>query len=391
MNMPLDPSALTQAAFTESGAFHACVLDRQALLNLGPEWEELIDNALEANAYYSRQYVEALLTHLERRPVKALAVYRGPQLAALLFFVTDRRHWFGLAKVNKTWTTLYTTLTVPLIDKRYANETIEALVTAMGDGTAGSRIWFCPEITLEGEVTMRLSAALRARNLPIQKLDVFDRATMCRKGSFEEHRQSQFSRKRRKELERVRRRLSEKGAVTDVTYTSGPELDQAVEEFLRIEASGWKGDRGTALGCSEASRAFARQAFGNHKGKSITRADLLFLDGRPIAGELTIMMGRTGFTIKCAFDETYRSEGAGLLLFENGIRHFLDEDWADQLDSATAEGHMIGRLWNSSIKMGDVLLVAGPSFLPFSAYVTLETCRRWARAKAKSIVASLRR
>ncbi|PCJ68746.1 MAG: hypothetical protein COA62_12965 [Rhodobiaceae bacterium] len=390
MNMPLDPSTMPQTSITESDAFRTCVLDRQALLNLGPEWEELSDNALEANAYYNRQYVEALLTHLERRPVKALAVYRGPQLAALLFFVTDRQHWLGLAKVNKTWTTLYTTLTIPLVDKRHADETIEALVIAMGDGTAGSKIWLCPDITLEGDVTTRLSAALRARNLPTQKFDVFERATMTRRGSFEEHRQSQFSRKRRKELERIRRRLSEKGTVTDATYTSGPELDQAVEEFLRIEASGWKGDRGTALGCSEASRAFARQAFGNHKGKSITRADLLFLDGKPIAGELTIMMGRTGFTIKCAFDETYRSEGVGLLLFENCIRHFLDNDWADHLDSAAAGGHMIGRLWNSSIKMGDILFAAGPSLLPFSAYVTLETCRRWARAKAKSIVASLR-
>jgi len=391
MNMALDTSSLAQSSKASGDKLQARILDRDELLSLGNAWDELVAHALEENAYYCRQYVTALLAHVEKRPVKALAVYRGNTLVALLPFITDRRHWLGLAKINKAWTTLYTTLSIPLIDVRCADEAIDVLVTAMGDGTAGSTIWLLPSVTLEGDVYVRLAKTLVDRDLSERHFDTFDRAVMNQNGNFEDHKKNQFSKKRRKELERIRRRLSDKGVVSERTYTEGPELEHAVEEFLRIEASGWKGDQGTALSCSDASRAFARQAFGPNDGKSITRADMLMLGDKPIAAELTIQTGRTGFTIKCAFDETYRTQGAGLLLFENCIRNFLDNDWADRLDSAAAGGHMIEALWNGTIKMGDVLLAAGPTRLPFSFYSRLEATRRTLRAQAKSIVNRLRR
>lgn len=349
-------------------------------LALGPEWETLIAQALEENAYYARQYVEASLTHIERRKVKALTVWAGDTLVALLPFVTERWRWLGLTRANVAWKTPYSTLTAPLIDRRFAGPAIDALTTAMQQMPGA---WLFPELTLTGEVNKQLSNVWESKGVSREVFAAFDRAVMVHGEDFEHHRHTVFSKKRRKELERVRKRLSDLGTITETHATSGPALDHAVEEFLRIEASGWKGNQGTALGSSERTRAFAREAFGNRNGQSLARADLLLLNGTAIAAYLTLQTGSTGFTIKCAFDEAYRSQGVGLILFENMIRNFLNGHWATKLDSAANEGHMIGALYNSTIAMGD-LLVYGPELVvPFAIITGLESLRRQIRAKAK--------
>jgi len=323
--------------------------------------------------------------------VKAITVWRDTRLIALLPFVTNRAHWGGLASLNMGWTTPYSMLSVPLIDRRDADAAAVALVNAMGNTDHQGPVWLLPEMSLAGPVNTLFAPLIAERNFKVRVFDAFDRAILSHGDTFEAHMTTHVSRKRRKELRRNRKRLQETGALSFVACADGPALDHAVQEFLRIEASGWKGTRGTALDCSDATRNFAKQAFGTHKGTAITRADMLLLDGKTIAVNLSLLTGRTAFTIKCAFDETYRSQSAGLLLEEDMIRAFLEGDWANRLDSATAPGHLIQSLWNGSTKVGDVLLVGPQAPLPFGLYEMLEAGRRWARSKAKSAMEFLRR
>jgi CelD/BcsL family acetyltransferase involved in cellulose biosynthesis len=390
MNMPVQPSSLATHANPMCAPTTTKILDQDELLALGAEWEELIEHAAEETAYLSRQYVEALLAHIERRRVSALSIWLEGKLIALLPFTQNRSHWLGLTRLNQAWTTLYSMLSIPLIDKRYSEPALNALVSAMGDRSTGSNIWLLREVTLTGPVSKALQQKLVQTERPFAVLDSFDRAILTRGSSFDTHMKESVSKKRRKDLVRNRKRLGEVGHLSIVNYNNGPELDHAVDEFLRIEAAGWKGDAGTALDCTSETRAFAKQAFGVHKGASITRADVLELDGKAIAVNLSLQSGRTAFTVKCAFDENYRTYSAGLLLEEDMIREFLEGSWADKLDSATAPGHLIQGLWNGSTEVGDILVAAGPTMWPFRVYELLETTRRRAREKAKSLVASLR-
>src|SRR5437660_8470291 len=110
---------------------------------------------------------------------------------------------------------------------------------------------------------------------------------------------------RRKSLARNRRRLEQLGKVGHEVHCFGQGLDDAAVAFLKIEASGWKGKRGTALACDEPSRKFAIGAFTGEQHNSICRADVLTLDGTPIAVSLITTAGRTGFAVKACYDETY--------------------------------------------------------------------------------------
>src|SRR5690349_16847340 len=62
----------------------------------------------------------------------------------------------------------------------------------------------------------------------------------------------------RKKLRQHRRRLEERGAVDNVVSTEPGEVRRLFEDFLALEAAGWKGQSGTALLCREADASFAR-------------------------------------------------------------------------------------------------------------------------------------
>ena len=393
MNMALTPKAFTQDATSTADVTQTHILDTAGLLALGSEWEELVENAFEENAYYCRKYCNALLNHIEKRPLKAIAVWKGNNLIALWPFVSDRLHWCGLISLNKAWTTDYTTTSIPLIDRRSVNEAVCALLDAMGTTHTGSDVWLLPNISLDGPVNRALKTEMSKQSLPSQTFDPFERAVLTKRGTFEEHMKEHVSKKRRKDLRRNRKRLDELGEVTWTAHESGPELDAAIDAFLKIEASGWKGDRGTALDCTDATRAFAKEAFGNTKGNSITRADVLRLDGKPVAINLTLITGNTGFTIKCAYDDAYKGQSVGLLLEEEMIRSVLEDDWVERLDSSAVSGHLITSFWNGTIEIGDILIDARAVAAParFKTLSWMETIRRILRATAKDLVNRLRR
>jgi hypothetical protein len=168
---------------------------------------------------------------------------------------------------------------------------------------------------------------------------------------------------------------------------------RAVLAFLKIETNGWKGKQGTALACDEKTAKFAMNAFTGDEANSICRADILMLNGAPIAVSLITLAGRTGFTVKCSYDEAYRSYSAGLLLEIEVIRSFLSENWASRLDSATAGTHVIDSLWPGRIEVADLIFSLSPDYpeLRLSALQTSDQMRRKIRTGIKGLLMLLRR
>ncbi len=369
-------------------------LDRKAIFALGDEWERLSCNAVEENPFYSPVFMRAVLENIEiNREIKALAVYKDANLVGFLPFIIDPWRWMRASAVNRAWITPYSTLTLPLIDRKCAGEVVEALVMAMDEHSAVGSFWLFDNFNLEGPVAALFEDVLKRNNLPSTIFDEFDRPILEQGLTFDQHMLNQVSKKRRSGLKRNRKRLMEKGRVEMCAFTSGPELDTAVEDFLKIEAAGWKGKRGTALASNGSSAAFARSVFGDAGGKSITRAEVLYLDETPIAVSLTISVGKTAFTLKCTYDEDYRSYSPGLLLEQDIIESFLNAHWAQRLDSAiTTTGHVLEGMWKDSMRVGDVMMCADAtkSADSFDNYARLEKLRRLCRHKLKKIVARSR-
>ena len=347
------------------------VLGRDALPALLPDWEDLCARSVEDNVYYTPRYACALLDNVERNTdVRFAVVWRAGRLMALLPFTSPKLAVAPLQPAARAWHSDYTYTCTPLLDRVQAMDAAAALLNVLTSLREGE--WIIPRANTQGAACRAIIAALERSGRPWLFAGHFQRASLQPSGTFDEHMQRHVSAKRRKDIARNRRRLDALGKVAHAHYRSGHGLDAALSAFLEIEASGWKGKRGTALACSEQTRDFALQAFTGDAATSICRADVLTLDGKPIAVGLITFAGRTGFTVKCTYDETYRSYCAGLLLEIEVMRSVLSEKWADRLDGGTDGTHVIDGLWSGRVEVAD-LMFSTASRCP---ELRLSVCRR---------------
>jgi CelD/BcsL family acetyltransferase involved in cellulose biosynthesis len=365
------------------------VLDRHTMRALQPSWTALSKRCIEDNVYYAPRYAGALLDTVEAQAdLRFATVWDGAELLALLPFTLSALPL--LHRAGRAWQSKYTYSCTPLLDAARAAEAADALVALLAEIHAGA--WFIPAVNTEGAAARAFLSALQRKQHPWCFSAPMLRPMLERLGSFDEHMKRHVSTKRRKELARTHKRLAQLGRVEHAVHTAGAQLEWAVGAFLAIEARGWKGRRQTALACRPETRAFALQAFTGDAASSICRADVLTLNSVPIAVSLIVFSGETGFTVKCAYDESYRNYGPGLILEQEVIRSFLSGSWAARLDAATAGAHVIDGLWPGRTAVADLLFSAAPrhAALHLAAVQTADRIARRARATVKQLVSQIR-
>ena len=330
------------------------IVGRETLPDLYSRWGDLCSRSVEDNVYYTPRYARALLSTVEDETSVHLALaWDGTDLVGLLPFIRPRLPFPLVGATSQAWQSKYTFSCTPVLDKSNPGDAAAALLEAMT--SAGEHEWLIPAVNTDGPACRAMLAALERAGHPGLFLNRFQRASLDVTVSFDQHLKSGMPAKRRRDLARNRRRLEKIGRVAHKSYTRRADLDGAVAQFLSVEARGWKGKSGTALVCRDDTRQFAIDAFATMDGHSTCRVDVLMLNDEPVAAGVIVFAGRTGFTVKCAYDEKYASYSAGLLLELEVIRSFLTERWAERLDAATADAHVIDSLWPGRVEVADLL------------------------------------
>jgi len=363
------------------------IIERAALPMLLPAWEDLCARTVEDNVYYAPVYARALLESVERdSDVRFAVVWDDVRLAAFLPFTASKFPLPLLQPAGRAWKSKYTFSCMPLLDKFRKMQAAEALLEVLA--SASRNEWILPTVNTKGETSEAMISALEARGVPWIFLNCFSRAVLDAGSKFDEHMKRNVAASRRKGLARNRRRLEALGKVEHQSHSFGEGLDRAVSAFLTIEARGWKGKRGTALACDERTRQFARSAFTGNAARSICRADLLTLNGAPIAVSLITLAGRTGFAVKACYDESYRSYSPGLLLEIEVVRSFLSGNWACRLDGATAGDHVLDGLWSGRIEVADLMFSLSSHCSALRIFGLRTTClaKRKIRAGLKRLI-----
>ena len=133
------------------------------------------------------------------------------------------------------------------------------------------------------------------------------------------------SRNTRKQLRKRQRELQAAGEVHLRTTQGGPDFERDFDSFLRVEASGWKGQQGTAIRSNAASeklyRGFAREL----SKRGWLRLYLLELDHTVIAGQLAAALGGEMFLLKTGFDESRATLSPGFVLAAEVITQAIAE------------------------------------------------------------------
>src|SRR6185436_6509952 len=104
----------------------------------------------------------------------------------------------------------------------------------------------------------------------------------------------------------------------------GEDLQRWIDDFLRLEASGWKGKQGTAMSCSEANRRFLGDTFAEAYRRGRLELVGIDLDGKPLARSTGFLAGDGGYAFKPAYDEAFAKYSPGIISEVARIRNFHD-------------------------------------------------------------------
>lgn len=356
-------------------------LDWPAMAGRAGAWDRLAAQSAYPNPFHGRTLMaaHAPLGLLDRR-LRFVAAGRGEELEALLPFVPNGA-WTGMRRSHRVWLPPHFAVNgTPPVGGRALDEAVEALLAGMARAGA---LWRLPSFALDSPVGRALTAACARRGFAVEAVSVFERAVLHRRPGYDAYMRDHLGAGRRKGLRRQRRRLDERGRVSFARFTQGEGLRSAVEAFLALEAAGWKGRRGTALATRAPGRALTRALFGGAAGVA-ARADVLSLDGRPIAASLALVAGGTAFLLKTAYDEEFRAFAPGILLEDAILRDFLDGGFAEKLDSASLPGCLLDEMFADRERIAD-LVVATDASISQAALQALVRQERVRQAAVKQL------
>ena len=165
--------------------------------------------------------------------------------------------------------------------------------------------------------------------------------------------------KKRKEFRRQHARLGELGALSMLHTSEDRGVAAWVEQFLALEARGWKGSAGSALACAAETAGLFREAMTEAAARGKLERLSLMLDGKPIAMLATLLAPPGAFSFKTAFDERYARFSPGVLLQLENLA-LLDRAGIAWTDSCAAQGHpMIDALWRERRAIGRFSIAIG--------------------------------
>jgi hypothetical protein len=131
----------------------------------------------------------------------------------------------------------------------------------------------------------------------------------------------------------------------------------------------------------------ARRLFESAGGPVSARADMLRLEGRPIAVSLALVCRGTAHLLKTAFDESLRAYAPGIVLEAEIVRACHEERFADRLDSASLPGGVFDGLYPDRERIGDLLFAtsADVSASALQRVADAESVRRAAVKRLKRL------
>jgi CelD/BcsL family acetyltransferase involved in cellulose biosynthesis len=277
------------------------------------------------------------------------------------------------------------------MDRNCLDETIEALLDAIDDDAGLPKIVALDMMGADGATYDALLRVLDKRGSAPCLFAQWQRPKLVSELDGKSYLELALSGSTRKKLRQHRRKLSEKGKLTSVVASQPGAVCRALEEFLAMEASGWKGRNGTALLSNKADAAFMRGAVGALAAAGCASIHSLYVDGKPASMQIVARLGAAAFTWKTAYDEAFQDFSPGTLLLEDYTAAFLADKSIGHVDSCSFDDSGYMAAWTERQPMVDLWFDVRRGGSPaFRALSSVQRCYRGVRALAKTGYLALR-
>lgn len=157
----------------------------------------------------------------------------------------------------------------------------------------------------------------------IQQSDYIKTARIALSGSFDSYWQSREGRLR-KNNDRLRRRMSEKGLAPEFVVIREPaNVAGAISEYGRLESKGWKSQQGTAVSEKNDQGRFYRDLLETFCERGEGSIFQLRINGQVVASDLCLNRGETMVLLKTAYDEEWSAYSPAFLMREDVMRYLF--------------------------------------------------------------------
>jgi CelD/BcsL family acetyltransferase involved in cellulose biosynthesis len=319
------------------------------------QWRSLSERAIEPNGYYLPEWEMSVNAFVGgRTDASALAAWNDARLVGLLPVVSMARAYKiplpALVSAHP-----YGTLCTPPLDRDMADAAVRQLIEQARN--AGAHVLILRDMSLGGPVMKAFTASLAYGGLRPRVLQSYRRASLDATREAEALLQDALGTKKLKELRRQRHRLAEHGAVSFDSARSPDEVAAAIETFMTLEASGWKGKRGTALAQDQGDAAFIRRATKTLAETGQCEIVTLRAGETPVAAAIVLRHQDRAFYFKLGVDERFAKFSPGVQLTLDLTRHLCADSAIASADSTASPDHpMINPIWRGRFAIGDVLI-----------------------------------
>lgn len=388
IDRPPDIPAAKAAEATEGSA--RLLLPAEAAALPPGDWHQLAKRALVPAPAAGAEWAGLMLAKFAPSPwrVTVLAARDGAtgRLIGIAPLERPPAAAYRMLPVLRSWWTPLTFAGTPLIDASSAVPALRSMLRA-ADREAGAKALLFRGMEADGGLVQAIANAAEAERTAWAVVDAHERAALTPQGSSADWRVGNISRKRRKELNRLRIRLAEAGRLESLAWRPGMAVEPWLHQFLALERAGWKGRAGTAIACDPRSMSFVSAAVRRLAERGEIGFWKIALVGRPVAMLFAIIEGGRAWLIKIAYDEGLARYSPGVLVLLDATEDLFRRGDIVLADSCAQPGHpMIDNIWRGRIAIADVLIATpGTSAAAFAAILAAERLRLRAHRAAKRL------
>jgi hypothetical protein len=368
-----------------------------AAVAAGP-WRTLAERAIEPNGYYLPEWELAVNASARGHTgVSALSAWSdGSQTQ------DNAERLIGLMPAMSLWRACkiplpalvsaepYGTLCTPLLDSGMANEAVTRMMRQARK--AGAHALILRDVALDGAALKTFTEVSRQGGMRPRVLHSRLRACLDATRDADALLHDALGTKKLKELRRQRHRLAEHGVVHFDVARTPSDVTAAVDTFMALEASGWKGKRGTALIQDDGDASFARRATVALAETGQCEIVALRVGDTPVAAAIVLRHQDRAFYFKLGVDERFAKFSPGVQLTLDLTRHLCADPAIATADSTASPDHpMINPIWRGRFAIGDVLIPLRPNDPVVPLIHAAMTLRKWTRELARNAVRRLRR
>lgn len=330
--------------------------------DLQEELDFLSNRAMEPNIFFASRFLAPALPRLEDREIR-LAIIRDEgggrsRLRFLMPFSIEKPGFSIGTPIMRTWANPFGPLGTPLVDAENAAETLDHLLEVLGrDGSPLPHVLVLPDIRLHGPFARMLKAIAISRNLPVFASNQHERPMLESLQDGETYLKATIKPAHMRDMRRQWGLLEKMGEVTYNVARQQSDIRMRMEEFLLLEASGWKGKKRSAMLSDRYRAAFAREAVNNLSEADAARIHTIDFNGQAIASMIVLMMNGEAYTWKTAYDESFARFSPGKLLLAHLTEWHLDDPNIVRTDSCATPDHpLMSRFWKEREEIGTLVI-----------------------------------